>query len=75
VIPGMRLDGKGDAYIEAMFDCACKTVREGTRKDTSYQKRQMFNQDSAKPENDTTSSAARRQAMIDRQHNRNKEDK
>jgi len=75
VIPGMRLDGKGDAYIEAMFDCACKAVQEGSRKDTSYQKRQMFNQDSAKPENDTTSSAARRQAMIDRQHNRNKEDK
>ncbi len=75
VIPGMRLDGKGDAYIEAMFDCAYKSVKEGARKDTAYQKRQMFNQDSAKPENDTTSSAARRQAMIDRQHNRNKEDK
>lgn len=62
VIPGMRLDGKGDAYIDAMFDCACKAVKEGTRKDTAYQRGQMFHRDSAKPESDTTSSAAHRQA-------------
>lgn len=76
VLPGMRLDGKSDAYIEAMYDCAVRSVKTSARRDTAYQKRQMFNADSAaSAKDDGTSAASRRQAMINRQFNQNKEEK
>ena len=46
VRPNIRLDGKGDTYINAMFDLACDDVKARTRKDTRFQKKQMFNRDS-----------------------------
>lgn len=68
VRPGIRLDGKSTAYIDAAFDCAVADAKAMTRKDAGYQRRQMFNRDSAaSPKNDGQSASARRQAMIDRQ--------
>ena len=45
VHPNIRLDGKGSAYINAMFDIAKESI--GKRKDVGYQRRQMFRGDSA----------------------------
>ena len=39
VMPGMRLDGKSKAYIDACYDMAVGKVNE--RKDADYQRRQM----------------------------------
>ena len=75
VRPGIRLDGKSSAYIDAAFDCAVADVKARSRKDTGYQKRQMFNRDSAQDPGDGMSANARRQAMIERRQNRTKEDK
>lgn len=52
VEPSIRLDGKSKAYINAAYDIACQKV--GKRKDTNYQRSQMFNgihmDSSAKPQ-------------------------
>ncbi len=45
VHPNIRLDGKGSAYINAMFDIAKESVSK--RKDVDYQRQQMFRGDSA----------------------------
>lgn len=74
VNPSVRLDGKSKAYINAAFDCACDQVMRRSRKDTSYQMRQMFNQDSRNSYVDDDSSTAARQRMIYKQMNK-KEDK
>lgn len=67
VRPGIRLDGKSEAYIDAAFDCAVADAKASAHKGTSYQKQQMFNQDSARLKDDGQSATARRQAMIARQ--------
>ena len=67
VRPGLRLDGKSEAYINAAFDCAVDEVRSRSHKGIDYQKRQMFNQDSRAAAVDKDSSMAARQRMIDRQ--------
>lgn len=67
VRPGLRLDGKSEAYINAAFDCAVDEVRSRSHKGIDYQKRQMFNQDSHAAAVDKDSSMAARQRMIDRQ--------
>lgn len=67
VRPGLRLDGKSEAYINAAFDCAVDEVRSRSHKGIDYQKRQMFNQDSRTAAVDKDSSMAARQRMIDRQ--------
>lgn len=77
VNPEVRLDGKSRAYIDAAFDCAAEAVRKRSVKDTSYQKRQMFNADGrdfAKA-NQGTSARSARQRMIERHNNSNKEGK
>ena len=75
VRPTMNLDGKGAAYINAAFDCACEDVKKRSSKGTNYQKRQMFNKDSKEPAMGTSAEAARRR-MIERRMNKNaKEDK
>ena len=75
VRPSVRLDGKSPAYIQAMFDLACEEVKANSKKDTSYQKKQMFNNDGRNAKKATVGSAnAARQRMIDRQH-KNKEEK
>ncbi len=77
VRPGMRLDGKSAAYINAAFDYAVADVISRNRKDTSYQIKQMFNQDGRRYGRgyDGDSSIKARQRMIDRQQNKKKEDK
>lgn len=76
VRPGMRLDGKSAAYINAAYDYAVADVNSRNRKDTAYQIKQMFNQDGRQPAlaDDGDSSIKARQRMIDRQQKK-KEDK
>lgn len=65
VNPSMRLDGKGVAYINAAFDLAKDTISQ--RKDTNYQRGQMFNSDSSRPPASEKSNANEaRKRMIDR---------
>lgn len=70
VRPDMRLDGKSDAYINGAFDNAKKSIRARAKKDTSYQKRQMFNKDSRDVEINKDSAAGARQRMIERLRNK-----
>lgn len=70
VTPGLRLDGKSPAYINALFDRAVADVNARSRKDIGYQKRQMFNQDSRNIPARADSADAARQRMIDRRTNR-----
>ena len=72
VRPGLRLDGKSRAYINAAFDCAVADVMARSKKDTKYQKKQMFNGDSRTVSKGDSASAAR-DRMIKRQFE--KEDK
>lgn len=73
VRPGVRLDGKSDTYVNAMFDLAVDDIKKRNAKDTAYQKRQMFNKkfngDSKSPVEED-SAEARRRKMIERQENR-----
>lgn len=73
VRPTVRLDGKSDAYIDAMFDCACDEIKARTVKGTERQKRQMFNTDGRGKMRKEDSSMSARDRMIKRQHNKNKE--
>lgn len=66
VRPDMRLDGKSDAYINGAFDNAKKSIRARKAKGVSYQKRQMFNQDSRSSGIAKDSAAGARQRMIER---------
>lgn len=76
VRPEIRLDGKSPAYVNAMFDCACADVKARTRKDTGYQKSQMFNRNTRSDGKAGGNSAmAARQRMIERRQNKVKEDK
>lgn len=74
VRPGVRLDGKSKSYIDAMFDCAADEVKNKSKKDTNYQKRQMFNADSASHKSSNTSSVSARERMIARQRNSSKKE-
>lgn len=71
VRPGIRLDGKSETYINACFDMAEKAIKERAKKDTAYQKRQMYSKsrmDSA----EANGSDASRRNMIKRQMNHSK---
>lgn len=68
VRPGLRLDGKSDAYIRAAYDMAVADIEAGSQKDTGYQKRQMFNQDGRNAQDKGVSSMDARQRMIARQN-------
>ena len=64
VKPTMRLDGQSETYINAAFDIARGEIE--ARKDTNYQRRQMFNADSAGQKSAQPAGAlSRRQQMID----------
>ena len=69
VRPDMRLDGKTDVYINSAFDMARKEIKARSVKDTAYQKKQMFNKDSADvvKKVDDDSAEAHRNRMIARQ--------
>lgn len=75
VIPGMRLDGKSSAYINAAFDIAKEKVNG--RKSVADQRRQIFNADSAnaavRDAGKKNDPAAARSRMIQR-HAAEKED-
>ena len=73
VRPSARFDGKSDTYIDAMFDMAVQEVSASTKKDTAFQRKQMFNKDSrSEGENDADANSAMsaRQRMIERRNNR-----
>ena len=67
VRPSVNLDGKSEAYINAVFDMAVEAIEDGTAKGTGYQKQQMFNRDSNDLPTEGTASEAARQRMINRQ--------
>ncbi len=66
VKPKMRLDGKGKIYIDAAFDLAVSEME--AKKDTNYQRGQIFNADSASRTQTTVKTAAEkaREKMISR---------
>ena len=68
VRPGIRLDGKSSAYINACFDMAKNEIKKNSQKDTSYQKRQMYNK-SARMDSANSGSDASRRNMVKRQMN------
>ena len=71
VKPSVRLDGKSNTYINAMFDITKDAIAE--RKDTDYQRSQMFNADSrsvATNRTETSASQARAK-MISRMKGEN----
>ena len=68
VRPSVRLDGKSAAYINALYDCAVEDVNKRVRKDTRYQKSQMFNRKKTNMDSvDKNSADAARKRMIKRQ--------
>lgn len=71
--PSIRLDGKSKAYINSMFDFAVSDL-EPEKKDVNYQKKQMFNADSKEVVKEESAMDARKK-MIERQMNKNKEEK
>ena len=72
VRPTLRLDGKSDAYINAAYDYAVADVRASSKKDVSYQKKQMFNKDSRTTEPVAEDSASNaREQMIKKMLERN----
>ena len=68
VRPTLNLDGKGDTYVNAAYEMACDEVSTRAKKDTRYQKRQMFNKDTKAEEKATAadSAAAARERMLAR---------
>lgn len=67
VLPKLRLDGKSDDYIDALYDMSKQKVKE--RSGTSGQRRQMYNKDSATVAAPTTSAADEaRKRMVERQN-------
>lgn len=73
VRPGVRLDGRSNTFIDAMFECACDEVKARPEKNTEYQKKQMFNRDGRDPQSEGDSALSARDRMIAR-HKNKKED-
>ncbi len=72
VKPSIRLDGKSNSYIDAMFDIVKSSVTE--KKSTDGQRAQMFNADGrskVQPMGESSASQARAR-MIERQNGGNK---
>ena len=68
VRPGLRLDGKGDAYINAAYDMAVQQINAENYSSIPAQKKQMFNKDSRNSEDTNVDSASNaRERMIARQ--------
>ena len=66
VNPSMRLDGKGNAYIEAAFDVAVDQIN---RKGTNYQRKQTANRADGYTPTGRTAAERSRERMIERQMN------
>lgn len=66
VLPSMRVDGKSDSYIDAMYDLAVGEVNN--RKTVAYQRQQMANQATKKRADSSESMAtSARKRMIERE--------
>ena len=71
VRPAMNLDGKSAAYIDAAYSMAVEEAKRRGKKDTRYQKKQMFSKTTrsdSKGGSDSADAAYKR--MIERQTNR-----
>lgn len=68
VRPGIRLDGRGATFINAAYALACDEVKNMSKKDTAFQKKQMFNNKSTRADSAETRSGAvsARERMIER---------
>ncbi len=64
VLPDMRLDGKGKAYIDAAYDIAVE--KACGRKDVGYQRQQMTSGGNRADSREESMAAQARQRMIDR---------
>lgn len=65
--PGMRLDGKSEAFINAAFEYALADFNDRKENAVDAQKKQMFNKDSRTDNDAGDSSMTARQRMIERQ--------
>lgn len=65
--PDLRLDGKSGHYVNTAFDIAVQELN--SRKDTGYQRRQMFNADGRNHDNRGNSAMSARDRMIERMMN------
>ena len=68
VRPNIRLDGKGATFINAAYALACDEVKNLSKKNTAYQKKQMFNKNVSRADSKSTRSGAEsaRERMIKR---------
>ncbi len=68
VLPGLRMDGKDGAYLDAAYDLAVCEVNK--QKDVNYQRRQMVGKPAARTDGagNTSMAASARQRMIDREN-------
>lgn len=67
VYPEMRLDGKSDEYINALFDLTKQKIKGDNN--TDKQRKQMFNKDTAAEEQTVSGADAARSRMIEKQKN------
>lgn len=58
VRPNIRLDGKGATFINAAFALACDEVKNLSKKNVAYQKKQMFNKKSVRTDSKSSRSGA-----------------
>lgn len=65
--PDLHLDGKSSHYVNTAFDIAVQELN--ARKDTDYQRRQMFNADGRKRTDTGSTAMSARERMIDRMMN------
>ena len=66
VLPNMRMDGKSDAYIDAMFDLAVGEANK--HKDVAYQKQQMTAQaPKRRADSNESMAASARKRMMERE--------
>jgi hypothetical protein len=74
VNPGMRLDGKGDAYIDAAFDIAVTQFNK-VEKDTDYQRKQASGRMDSRfdPPTGKTGAEKARERMIEKMNGGNEE--
>ena len=70
VRPNVRLDGKSQEYRRAMYDMCVDAIKKSTKKDTKYQKKQMFNKDSRTDVSKKSGQEIAREKMVERMTNR-----
>lgn len=71
VLPGLRLDGRGGAYLDAAYDLALCEVNK--RKDVNYQRQQMRGKPAVRIDSagNESMAASARQRMIERENGGN----